>query len=256
MPEIFSTERGSGSSIILLHGFPFHSGIWESFAEKLGKEFKVYTPDLPGFGKSKGLGSNFTIEMVAQEIISWIEKNKIGPSVLLGHSLGGYVALALAEKKPELLSGMILFHSTAYADNEEKKQSRNKVIEFIDKNGAEAFTSNFIAPLFYDQKHSAIEAVRAIAIQAKADTVKGYTLAMRDRADRTYVLKTFSKPILFIGGENDGGIKPESLKEQASIAQQSHLHIFSEAAHMGMFENEKKSLEIISAFIRKLPVTR
>ena len=256
MSEIFFTERGSGSSVILLHGFPFHSAIWEGFAEKLGKEFKIYTPDLPGFGKSKGLGSNFTIEKVAQEIISWIEKNKIGQSVLLGHSLGGYVALAVAEKNPELLSGLILFHSTAYADNEEKKQSRNKVIEFIDKNGAEAFTSNFIAPLFYNQKHPAIEKVRAIAIQAKADTVKGYTLAMRDREDRTNILKIFPHPILFIGGENDGGIKPESLKEQASIATQSQLYIFPEVAHMGMFENEKKSLEIISAFIRKVPVTR
>lgn len=256
MSKIFFTERGSGSSVILLHGFPFHSGIWKGFAEKLSSQFKVYTPDLPGFGKSSGLGSNFTLEMVAEEIISWIEKNKIEKSVLIGHSLGGYVALAVAEKRPDLLKGLILFHSTAYPDNEEKKQSRNKVIEFFDNNGVEAFTSNFITPLFYDQKHAAIEKVRSIAMEAKADTVKGYTLAMRDRADRTNVLKNFPKPILFIGGENDGGIKPESLKEQASVGRQAKADILPKTGHMGMFENEEKTLEIISAFVRKCEVTR
>jgi len=252
MPEIFFTERGSGRAINMLHGFPFHSGIWTGFAENLSNNFKVYTPDLPGCGKSSHLKPGFTLEMAAQELISWIEKNKIEKSVLIGHSLGGYVALALAEKKPELLSGLVLFHSTAAPDNEEKKQSRNKVIEFIDKNGVEAFTSNFIAQLFYDQNHPAIELVRSIAIQAKADTVKGYTLAMRDRPDRKATLKAFLEPILFIGGENDGGIKPESLKEQASICKRAEVHILPKVAHMGMFENEKKSLEIISGFIQKL----
>ena len=255
MSKIFFTERGSGSPVILLHGFPFHSGIWEGFAEKLSSQFRVYTPDLPGFGKSTSIGANFTLEMVAQEIIPWIEKNKIEKSVLVGHSLGGYVALAIAEKRPDLLKGLILFHSTAYPDTEEKKQSRNKVIEFIDKNGVEAFTSNFIAPLFYNQKHAAIGKVRSIAMEAKADTVKGYTLIMRDRADRTNVLKNFSNPILFIGGENDGGIKPESLTEQASIGKQAKAEILPKMAHMGMFENEEKTLEIISAFVRKCEVT-
>ena len=70
--------------------------------------------------------------------------------MLIGHSLGGYVALAMVEKRPDLFAGLGLFHSTAYADSAEKKQSRNKVIEFVNKNGAKAFTTNFITPLFAD----------------------------------------------------------------------------------------------------------
>jgi pimeloyl-ACP methyl ester carboxylesterase len=255
MSEIYFSQRGSGSQVILLHGFPLHSGIWSDFAETLGKNFNVFTPDLPGFGKSASLPSPFSIDDVGDSIISWMESQSLKNTVLIGHSLGGYVALSVAEKRPDLLTSIGLFHSTANADNEEKRQSRNKVLEFIDKNGVETFTSNFIAPLFYNQKHPAIEAVRAISRQSNVHTVKGYTLAMRDRPDRKKVLKTFPKPILFIGGEHDAGISPDSLKEQATICSDAHVHILTKVGHMGMFENAEKSLEIISAFIRKPGVT-
>jgi pimeloyl-ACP methyl ester carboxylesterase len=255
MSKIFVTQRGSGAPVILIHGFPLHSGVWANFSKKLSQNFTVYTPDLPGFGNSQPLANPFSIDDVADVTIEWLRAENLSSVTLIGHSLGGYVVLAIAEKRPELLSGFGLFHSTGTADNEEKKQSRDKVIDFIDKNGVETFTSNFIAPLFFNQKHPAIDNVREISRQSKADTVKGYTLAMRNRPDRTHVLTGFPKPILFIGGENDSGIHADSLKEQAAMCKDSELHILTKVAHMAMFENEEKSLEIISAFMRKVAVT-
>jgi pimeloyl-ACP methyl ester carboxylesterase len=255
MSKIFVTQRGSGAPLILIHGFPLHSGVWANFSKRLSQSFTVYTPDLPGFGKSPALTNPFCIEDVADVVIEWLRAENLRSVTLIGHSLGGYIALAIAEKTPELLSGFGLFHSTASADSEEKKQSRDKVIDFIDKNGVETFTSNFIAPLFFNQKHPAIDKVRDISRQSKADSVKGYTIAMRNRPDRKNVLTGFPKPILFMGGENDPGIAGDSLKEQAAMCKDSELHILAKVAHMAMFENEEKSIEIISVFMRKVAVT-
>ncbi|MFZ6009932.1 MAG: alpha/beta fold hydrolase [Bacteroidota bacterium] len=248
MSSLYYREKGSGQPVILLHGFPMNQEVWNSFANKLSTSCHVLTPDLPGFGKSPLFKGHFTIDDVGNSVIGWLKKKELSNVTLIGHSLGGYVALAIASQKPALIKRLGLFHSTAAPDNEEKKQSRNKVLEFIDKQGVQAFTSNFIAPLFADQNHSAINIVRDIAVQATAEAVKGYTQAMRDRADRTSLLKEFPRPILWIAGEKDGGIPVDSIRKQAALCQSAELHILPNVAHMGMFENEELTLSIVKSF--------
>lgn len=250
MPKIFFESRGEGTPVILLHGFPMSHKVWDTLAKSLSENFKVYTPDLPGFGQSTILPST-TLETVADELISWINENKISRSVLIGHSLGGYVALAMVEKSPQLISGLGLFHSTAMADSEEKKESRTKTIEFIRKNGVLAFTSHFIQSLFADPDHPAISSVRAITVKSTEETVVAYTRAMRDRPDRQHVLQDFKKPILLLGGEKDQGIPTESLRRQAQDCHVPDLHILPGVAHMGMFEKPHEVTEIIRSFVQQ-----
>jgi pimeloyl-ACP methyl ester carboxylesterase len=256
MSSLAYNEYGSGRPVILVHGFPFSKTIWNSFAQKLGQHAHVFTIDLPGFGQSPLNQSSISIDTIGTRVNAWVKETKIRRPVLLGHSLGGYVTLAAANQEPDLFSGLVLFHSTAYADSEEKKQSRNKVLEFIDKNGVDAFTSNFIGPLFYDSGHPAIPLVRTVAREATAEAVKAYTQAMRDRSERTDVLQTFRGPVLFLAGENDSGIPVESVRKQAALHAKSEVKVLSETGHMGMFENEKKCLEIIRIFIDTITVTK
>jgi pimeloyl-ACP methyl ester carboxylesterase len=237
--------------VILLHGFPMNSTVWDSFADELSKDFKVLTPDLPGFGGSQLLEAPFSLDEVGQKLYSWILENHLENCVLIGHSLGGYVALAMVERNPDCYSGLGLFHSTAYADSPDRKQSRTKVLDFIDNNGVLAFTSNFIPPLFFNARHPDIDKVRAMAVQSTTETVKGYTIAMRERPDRTAVLEKFSKPVLFLCGEKDGGIAPETIFQQASKTQKPEVHILEKTAHMGMFENFVGTTNIVRAFARK-----
>jgi pimeloyl-ACP methyl ester carboxylesterase len=255
MASIYFRELGSGFPVVLLHGFPFTSRIWDSFAHKLAEDYHVITPDLPGFGNSGLPPEKLTIDSVARVLNEWLREKKILKSIVIGHSLGGYVTLAMAKQSPELFSAIGLFHSTALADTDEKKESRNKVIEFINKNGVEKFTSNFIGPLFADQHHPGIKDIQPIAVQAKEESVKAYTLAMRDRADSTNVLASFKKPILFIAGERDSGIPVDSIKKQALVNSDSDVHILPGVAHMGMVESENQTLEIIRRFIKKNGVT-
>jgi pimeloyl-ACP methyl ester carboxylesterase len=252
MSDLNFTQTGKGHPVILLHGFPMNSSVWDSFSIGLSKDFTVIAIDLPGFGGSPLLEKkSFAIDDVADSVLTFIKEKKILNSLLIGHSLGGYVALSMAEKNPALFNGLGLFHSTAYADTDEKKQSRTKVLDFIDKNGVETFTTNFIAPLFADQTHHAIERVREIARASTVDAVKGFTIAMRDRPDRTSVIKKFNKSILFIAGEKDGGISVASIQAQAALSARTETHILEGVAHMGMFENPMEATRIIRAFSTK-----
>jgi len=167
---------------------------------------------------------------------------------VIGHSLGGYVTLAMAAQAQKKLAGIGLFHSTAYADSAEKKESRTKTIEFVKKNGALAFTSNFIQQLFAEPNHPAIARVREIAIQSGEEVVTGYTQAMRDRPERVDILEQFENPILLIGGTKDQGIPAASIEEQAQLCKKPDLHILTQVAHMGMFEKPDETVSLVKFF--------
>src|SRR5690606_11496730 len=255
MTSLNYQESGSGQTVILIHGFPMNQQVWVDFAAKLSETFCVVTLDLPGFGKSPGLAGGFTIEDVADAVLSFIHERGYKNPVIVGHSLGGYVTLAMVEKEPELPAGICLFHSTALADSAEKKESRNKVLDFIAKQGVHAFTSNFVSQLYADPQHSSITKVKNLTGQSGREAVEGYTLAMRDRKDRQHVVRSFPKPILFLGGEKDQGIPADTIREQATLNPKAEAIILPEVAHMGMFESERVCLREIKKFVEKCVVT-
>lgn len=248
MSTLSFQEYGQGQPIILLHGFPMNKKVWSGYAQKLSANFKVYTPDLPGFGDSPLTENTFSIQDIGREVLDWLAAKNIGRSVLIGHSLGGYVALSMVGLDPERFAGFGLFHSTALADSEEKKQSRTKVVEFVEKNGAAAFTANFIPPLFADKDDARVDHIRSISIESPAAAVTGYTLAMRDRPETIDVLRQFTKPVLFIAGEKDGGIPVDSVRQQATVCADPEVHVLTGVAHMGMIEAEGETVEIVQHF--------
>jgi pimeloyl-ACP methyl ester carboxylesterase len=252
MTKLFSRQRGTGKPIIFLHGFPMHQGIWDEFGDKFIAHNTVVSVDLPGFGKSPSLSPGFTLEHVADAVIAFVEDHKFSGAVLVGHSLGGYVSLAMIENRPDLFDALILFHSTALPDTAERKASRNKVIESVERNGALPFTSGFIAPLFVDQQHEGIERMKEIAATTPADTVIGYTKAMRDRKDYVKTLRSFEKPTLLIAGEKDQGISVSSVYDQAKGCKNAEIEVIENVAHMGMVEKSIEAESRIKDFLKKI----
>jgi pimeloyl-ACP methyl ester carboxylesterase len=244
-------EIGAGPVLLLIHGFPMNRHVWDDFRILLSKNYRTITVDLPGFGDSRPAKKTVTIPDIADTLLAWLTEKNITNCIPVGHSLGGYVALAMIEKAPEKFAGLCLFHSTAFADTEEKKLSRSKVIDFIERNGVLSFTSNFIPPLFADPTHPAIEKVRSIAIQSAEETVIAYTVAMRERLASTTTLGKFKKPVLFLAGEKDAGIPVETMLEQSDLTKHPEVHILEGIAHMGMFENPKNTAKIIHEFSQR-----
>jgi pimeloyl-ACP methyl ester carboxylesterase len=249
MNSVHYSSRGSGRPLVLIHGFCETSAIWSSLADKLALKYHVITPDLPGFGESPLPNGSFSIDDVGVILLQWIEPWRSEAPVVIGHSLGGYVALAMAAADQGIFGGLGLFHSTAYADTAEKKESRNKVIDFVERNGVEAYTRSFVPGLFYQKELVVVEAVREMAAQTAAETLTAYARAMRDRNDRLEILKEFNRPVLFVSGEQDQVIPAGQIREQSLLAKQAAFYSIIGAGHMGMLENEPASINIVEDFM-------
>jgi pimeloyl-ACP methyl ester carboxylesterase len=244
--------------VVLLHGFCESKAIWEHFIPALSDLAHLVIPDLPGFGENKALEEPITMEKMADDVYRLLLDLQLDEGgILVGHSMGGYVSLAFAEQCPHWVKGLCLFHSTALPDTEEKKKTRNKTIEFLERNGLPAFTENFIPSLFYEKNRQviqpAIEKAMQMANQTPASTAIEATKAMRDRKDRTHVLKNASYSVMFIAGKEDQAVPFDTLKEQFWLPKGSvTLQVIPETAHMGMFEREKETLEALKGFIRSV----
>jgi pimeloyl-ACP methyl ester carboxylesterase len=163
MGSVYYKQQGDGPALVFLHGFCESHEIWDETGPELSSDYRVITPDLPGFGKSAILKSPFSIREVGRTVIEFIETLGIRKLALIGHSLGGYVALAIAKERPDLVAGLCLFHSTAQADSEEKRINRNKVIYFVERNGVQPFIETFVPGLFFQREVKKIKKVHKIA---------------------------------------------------------------------------------------------
>jgi pimeloyl-ACP methyl ester carboxylesterase len=238
-----------GRPLVLIHGFCETGEIWRHFADTLSERFKVIVPDLPGFGKSLLPANSFTIDDIGATMLEWINQWQAERPVVIGHSLGGYVAMSMASQPISQFGGVGLFHSTAYPDSTEKKENRNKVIRFVERHGVELFLDSFVPGLFYKNGDPHIPQVRQIAAQTSPVTLVAYSRFMRDRPSYEEFLKGFSKPILFIAGEQDTLVPVAHTVAQTKLARFPVFNSLSDVAHMGMLEKEPATIEIVQKFM-------
>lgn len=257
--KIFYRLEGKGKRVLLLHGFGEDGNIWNKQAEHLQENYCVITPDLPGSGRSEMIEGECTLDdyaaavkAIADDVIFNHQKEGSPHFCLIGHSMGGYITLAFAEKYPELLNSFGLFHSSAYADDEAKIATRKKGIDFIKKNGALAFLKTSIPNLFSkDSQQAKPELITQLVDIAKgisAEALIQYYQAMILRPDRTSVLKSFSKPVLFIIGKNDPAVPLEHSLQQCYLPAISSIHILQQSGHVGMWEEESLATAFLEGF--------
>lgn len=243
-------EKGEGNPIILIHGFCETSEMWAFFSHTLAKDFRVFCPDLPGFGKSPFNSNEISLEQVAQKLITWMNQEKIQDPIVIGHSLGGYIALALLAKMGSKIKGIGLFHSNVFEDNDEKKEMRNRTISFLKKQGVIKFVTTFVPTLFPISRKFELEHQINLAVsQAKESSLNGliaYSKAMRDRKDSQKIVQKFHGPKLFIAGVLDEVVKIKTSRSQQDLF--TAYHELDETGHMGMIERPEETLEIVRQF--------
>jgi len=241
--------KGEGPILVLLHGYCDDHTIWEKVDESLLANFKLIMPDMPGFGKSE-ICRPQTVEAMADKLKVILDAEQVRQAVVVGHSMGGYVALAFAEKYPEYLAGLGLFHSNAIADTDEKKENRNKTIEFVENNGVEPFARTFVPNLFatgFNNKQ-VLEDTFVKANNCTKEAVIETAKALRDRPDRTKVLEEITCPVLFLAGKTDNIVPYSLIMQHASLPKLSSIYPLNNVGHMGMLESPEKTIEYLTEF--------
>ncbi|MBN9381590.1 MAG: alpha/beta hydrolase [Chitinophagaceae bacterium] len=242
--------------LVLVHGFAEDSSIWDHQIAYLKSSHRLIIPDLPGSGRSSPLPGDAGMEELADAIKAVLDAEGISQCVLIGHSMGGYVTLAFAELYPQMLSAFGLFHSTSYADSEEKKAARRKGIDFIRKNGAAPFikqtTSNLFSETSRNRHPEWINTLIERYTDFNPDSLIRYYEAMIRRPDRSHVLRQFPRPVLFIIGEEDSMIPLTISLQQSHMPDVSYIYILEQAGHMGMLENSPRTSHILEEFLNEL----
>jgi pimeloyl-ACP methyl ester carboxylesterase len=251
--KIAFTDKGKGRVIVLLHGFPFSKELWAGTRDALAKNFRVICIDLPGHGQSDCFGYVHSMDLMAKAVKAVMDKLRLKKYVLVGHSMGGYVALAFAELFPENVKGLCLFHSTSYPDSEQKKKDRDKAIESVKKDPG-AFVRTSVKNLFAAKNLRAFRKEMTFATQIARKTPKqGIVNAlegMKDRPSRDVILHFASYPIFFIIGRYDTVLPMQSLLDQSKISKKGSALLLEESGHMGFFEDKEKCVKALKKFAR------
>ena len=272
--------EGKGQPVVLVHGFAEDSHIWDQQVLFLKEHCLLIMPDLPGSGKSSILGPKsevsqpeffrennstpgsgpqtpnyISIEDYADCIHALLQEEEISSCTMLGHSMGGYITLAFAEKFPSLLNGFGLIHSTARADSKEKKENRERGIRLMTQYGAHSFLKttipNLFGAVFKREQYAKVDLLINAAAHFTKEALQQYYRAMILRPDRTAVLQSNPLPVLFVIGTEDMAVPLEEILQQTPLPDKSYIHVLQDVGHMSMWEAPEQLNQYILAFINR-----
>jgi len=250
--EISYNIEGEGKTVVLIHGFLETLNIWGDFANELSKNYKVISIDLPGHGGSSLHSKTYTMCKYAEAVKAVIDAETIEKAFVVGHSMGGYVAMAFAQNYKEKLSGLCLFHSTPFADSDEKKKDRNLLVEKFRKQGKSEIclnhAKNIFSPLNIDKYSAEIEKISKNAEKIETISIIASIITIRDRFDRSDILQNLEVPFLHIHGEKDNFISDEVVNE-INYPLNYEFVTLEKSGHIGFVEEKELSISIISSFI-------
>jgi pimeloyl-ACP methyl ester carboxylesterase len=250
--NIHYSVSGKGSTIVLLHGFLETIEMWHTLIPELSKHHHVVAIDLLGHGKTDCIGYVHTMNNMADAVLQVLNHLKVEKAKFIGHSMGGYVALALAEKEPQLFTGLCLMNSTFEADDKERKILRTRAIKMAHtnyKNLIRMSFANLFAPKSKEKYQLDYEKALGLALKTP---VQGYIAAqegMKLRPNRFEVFKKLKGKQLIITGQKDSLI--DSKKIHFLIKNTGIKFEELSEGHMSHIENKSALSYSIRRFIEK-----
>ncbi len=251
----YSVE-GKGRPVVLLHGYLLSGEAWRPLSDLLTETFRVISVDIPGHGGSGVAGDTHTMEFIAEAVRAVMNDAGEKKVLLAGHSMGGYAALAFAEKYPDMLAGYVLFHSHPYADAPEGILKRKREIEVVMAGKKNIMYPANISMMFAERNLKVMQAelaqLRKLASGNPAEGIVALLNGMMVRPQRTSVIEKGEVPLLWILGRDDRYFSPEAAMRSIRIPANAQVVILEKSGHLGFIEEPELSAELISAFARKL----
>ncbi len=247
-------DHGEGVPVILLHGFPLSSEIWAPIRLAVEQAGRLVTPDLRGFGRSDKPAGGYAMDELAGDVASLAEALGIERFVLGGHSMGGYVALRLAARRPGRLLGLIMVDSRAEADSEEGRTRRDAAIATIRDRGGSTFLDEFVPNLLGPSTRARaprfLSDLRAIAAEVPDHVLAGCIAGMRDRPDSSGLLPALDVPALVVVGQEDAVTPPDAARAMAGALPRATLAVITGAGHTPSVERPIPTGDAIVSFLR------
>ncbi|EMQ95720.1 Beta-ketoadipate enol-lactone hydrolase [Xanthomarina gelatinilytica] len=250
--QVFYTDQGYGKPIVLLHGFLESSNMWTPLIPDLLKTHRVITIDLLGHGLTGCLGYVHSMELMAETVNAVLNHLNIENKTIIGHSMGGYVALAMAEKNPNSMQGLCLMNSTFLPDSEERKMLRTRANLMAQTNFDNLVRMSFTNLFSLKSKETHKQELEIALTEALKTSVQGYMAAnegMKLRTDKTQLFRTLPTKKLLIIGKKDPILDADSVKKQLKGTDVDIVELTE--GHMSHIENKEELTYNIMRFIEK-----
>ncbi len=248
-------EQGTGTPLVLLHGFPLDARIWREQIASLSDHFRVIAPDLRGFGQSRS-NEPFTMASLADDVRALLAELDALPCVLGGLSMGGYVALAYAKKYPADLLGLALIDTKAEGDTPEGKEAREKMIELVRAQGTTAVASQMMPKMLAPDADKSRPRVKRELDQIMNDqtalTIEHALAAMRNRPDLASYLPSIATPTLVLVGEHDAITPPAGAEAMGKAIPNSTYVLVRGAGHMSPMEQPQQVADALREFVNSV----
>lgn len=250
--HVCDSEKGD-RCVVLLHGYLESRLVWEEFIPLLYKKVRVVTLDLPGHGISVVQGDTHTMEFLADTVAAGVRALGITRCTVVGHSMGGYVALALCERHPELLDGLVLLSSTPYADSPEKAENRRREIALVQAGRKELLSRVAPAAGFAEENRARmadeIEDLTEQVFVTEDEGIVALLNGMITRKDRSEELRTTKVPVLFILGRKDNYIPVETAEKMVAEHPEARVVWLENSGHMGFLEEPEATAAALLDFV-------
>lgn len=250
--KIYYSASGRGRALVLLHGFMENRSMWNKFAAVLSKRYRVVCIDLPGHGQSDCLGYVHTMEEMADAVMGVLRRLRIRRASMVGHSMGGYVALAFGDRYPDALARLCLFFSHAAADSPEKKKNRRQAIQLVKQNHRSFIRKSFprlFRHSFRTQYPEIVKAALTLALQTSIQGLVAALEGMRIRPSREIILKFSPWPVYVLAGHRDPVLPIKEIQRQMQLGERTKGFVIHEAGHMGHIETPEKCLQLLWEFM-------
>lgn len=253
-------EAGAGLPVLLLHAFPLPGAMWDDQIAALAGSYRLIVPDLSGFGASQGVPPDGVCRMsdLAADAVALLDQLEIGRAVIVGLSMGGYAALALAEGAPERLRALVLADTRAGADSDEARQRRIETARKVLEEGtgflAETLPPKLLGPATREKRPEVVTRVERMIREAPPAGVAAAQRGMAQRPDRTRVLPGLDVPVLILVGEDDELTPPAEARAMEREIRGAELVTIPEAGHLANLERPEAFNEALDGFLRRLRI--
>ena len=253
--ELAYDESGSGTPLLLVHGWPLDRTMWTGQLGGLGTHARVLAPDLRGFGGST-VRPPYSIDQYADDLIAFLDALGLAQAVVCGLSMGGYVAFSILRRHRDRVRGLILADTRATADTDEGRANRRKLIALIEREGMDALAErqlpSMIGRTTMERQPELAEGVRRTMASLSPEGVVGAARAMAERPDSTPLLSSIDVPTLVVGGAEDAITPPAVLRAMAAEIRGSRVEILEHAGHVSPLERPAAFNHVVSEFVGTL----